>query len=78
MTKDEIIRMARETGMEYHEAIEEMHSPMTDGVWLEDLERFAALVAAAERERLKSAAECFRMCEHKEVCNEKTKSNEAN
>jgi hypothetical protein len=31
----------------------------------------------AERERLKSAAECFRMCEHKGVCNEKAKSNEA-
>ena len=30
-----------------------------------------------ERERLKSAAECFRMCEHKGVCNEKAKSNEA-
>jgi len=30
----------------------------------------------AERNRLKSAAECFRMCEHKGVCDEKAKSNE--
>ncbi len=34
-------------------------------------------VRESERERLKSAAECFRMCEHKGVCNEKAKSNEA-
>ncbi len=57
MTRDDIIRMAREAGMEYHEAVEEMHSPMTDGVWLEDLEDFAALVAAAEREA------CAKVCE---------------
>lgn len=57
MNRDDIIRMARETGMEYHKAIEEMHSPMTDGVWLEDLERFAALVAAAEREACAKAVD---------------------
>jgi hypothetical protein len=56
MTRDDIIRMAREAGMEYHEAVEEMNSPMTDGVWLEDLEDFAALVAAAEREA------CAKLC----------------
>jgi hypothetical protein len=33
---------------------------------------------AAERERLQLAAECYRMCKQKGVCNEKTKSNEAN
>jgi hypothetical protein len=44
MTRDDIIRMAREVGME----------PDDDDViwWLNtaDLERFAALIAAAERE----------------------------
>ena len=37
MTKDDIIRMAREAGC--------------DIAWADSLERFAALVAAAERER---------------------------
>jgi len=58
------IRMALEAGI--------IPSPSSQ----EALERFAALVAAAERDRLKSAAECFRMCEHKGVCDEKAKSNE--
>jgi hypothetical protein len=31
-----------------------------------------------ERKRLTLAAECFRVCEHKEVCNEKATNNEAN
>lgn len=44
MTKEEIIRMAREAGM-------------TTAVVLPDLERFAALVAAAEREA------CAKVCE---------------
>jgi len=41
------------------------------------LERFAALVAAAERKRLLDAAECCRMREHGGVCYEKAKGNEA-
>ena len=64
MTRDDIISMARDCGINFHQAR-----------WPE-LERFAALVAVAERDRLKSAAECFRMCEHKGVCDEKAKSNE--
>ena len=40
MNRDDIIRMAREAG--YGEAMSDLHSPA--------LERFAALVAAAERE----------------------------
>jgi hypothetical protein len=40
MTQEDIIRMAREAG--YGEAMSELHGPA--------LERFAALVAAAERE----------------------------
>jgi hypothetical protein len=50
MNRDDIIRMAREAGIEHHENVDEMRSPFCDGVWFEDLERFAALVAAAERE----------------------------
>lgn len=45
---------------------------VTGGV--SDLFRFASLIAnaavAAERHRLKLAAECCRMCEHKGVCDE--------
>jgi len=57
MTREDIIRMAREAGIEHLENVEEMRSPMSDGVWLEDLEHFAALVAAAEREA------CAKLCE---------------
>jgi hypothetical protein len=69
MTKDDIIRMARET-----DCLDDQHY---GSMWADKLELFANLVAAAERDRLKSAAECFRMCEHKGVCDEKTKNNEA-
>lgn len=47
MTKDDICRMAREAGM---------HDPM---IFLGAYERFAALVAAAERE------ECAKVCDDK-------------
>ena len=46
MTRDEIIKLARETGL--------LPNPE---VYAEDLERFAALVAAAEREA------CAQVCE---------------
>lgn len=58
MTKDDIIRMAREAGAQvaHHDLVE---------YWNPTLERFAALVAAAEREacamlaeRSESAAHC--------------------
>jgi hypothetical protein len=58
MNRDDIIRMAREAGIEHHENVDEMRSPFCDGVWFEDLEHFSALVAAAERE------ECAQMVEH--------------
>ena len=45
--RDDIIRMAREAG--YGEAMSDLHAPA--------LERFAALVAAAEREA------CAQLCE---------------
>jgi nitrogen regulatory protein PII-like uncharacterized protein len=63
MTRDDIIRMAREAGIEHHENVDEMRSPFCDGVWFEDLEHFAALVAAAERE------ECAKEVEA-EICDE--------
>lgn len=47
MNKDDVIRMAREAG--YGKAMADLHAPA--------LERFAALVAAAERE------ECANVCE---------------
>ena len=48
MTKDDIIRMAREAGFEADESACDVW--VTDGYWVKELERFAALVAAAERE----------------------------
>ena len=51
MNKDDIIRMAREAGMDPHD----MSSDWT--VSQQDLERFAALVAAAEREA------CAQVCD---------------
>ena len=46
MKREDIIRMAKEAGFEVYET----DVWITDGWWLEELERFAALVAAAERE----------------------------
>jgi hypothetical protein len=57
MTRDDIIRMAREAGIEHHENVDEMRSPFCDGVWFEDFEHFASLIAAAERE------ECAILCD---------------
>lgn len=50
MNRDEIIRLAREAGLQHEEAAEEFFSLHYTGIYLDDLERFAALVAAAERE----------------------------
>ena len=74
MTREDIIRMAREVGaIHIHGRPNEFAIVGNDSI-----KAFAALVTAAERNRLQSAAECFRMCEHKGVCDEKAKSNEAN
>jgi len=51
MTRDDIIRMAREAQMPYYYRTGEVTN-------LEQIERFAALVAAAEREA------CARLCEN--------------
>lgn len=56
MDREEIIRMAREAGFEVYET----DVWITDGWWLEELERFAALVAAHEREA------CAKVCEEVE------------
>jgi hypothetical protein len=51
MNRDDIIRMAREAGCDPHDMSVDF------SVDLDDLERFAALVAAAEREA------CAQICE---------------
>ena len=53
MNREDIIKLAREAGFEVYGT----DVWITDGWWLEELERFAALVAAAERE------ECAKACE---------------
>jgi len=57
MTKEDIIRMALGVGMYYREIEDEFHTSYSDGICLEELQRFAALVAAHEREA------CAKVCE---------------
>jgi hypothetical protein len=52
MTRDDIIRLAREAGFIRVVAIEEGGAVTTTVAPIEELERFAALVAAAEREKV--------------------------
>ena len=57
MTRDDIIRLAREAG--FTDA-DEKGVWITDGYWDDEINRFAALVAAAERaevERLRALCE---------------------
>ncbi len=42
--RDTIIKLAQEAGLEHRAAAEEFNSPYCDGVYLDDLERFAAIV----------------------------------
>ena len=49
MTKEEIIKMAKQAGMIYREFSDEFANGNTDGVDLETMENFAELVAQAER-----------------------------
>jgi hypothetical protein len=53
MNRDDIIRMARESGFE----VDSDDVWITDGFWVEELDRFANLVAAAEREECAKAVE---------------------
>jgi hypothetical protein len=48
VNRDDIVRWARKAGFEADESVRDVWA--TDGYWAEELERFAALVAAAERE----------------------------
>ena len=67
MDREDIIRMAREAGFEVYGT----DVWITDGWWLEELERFAALVAATEREA------CAKVCDvlavHPEYASDITK-----
>ena len=55
MDREQIIRMAREAEFEVYET----DVWITDGWWTEELERFAALVAAAEREACAKVVEDY-------------------
>lgn len=71
MTREDIIRMAREVGgvdLQSHGWTTWVGTQST-----EFLERFAALVASAERDRM-----CEQFNLSKELAHEKAKSNEAN
>lgn len=57
MTTDDILRMAREAGMDRKPADHNCRVDYFDVVTDSELERFAALVAAAEREQ------CAKVCE---------------
>ena len=57
MTQDEIIEMARQAGINYRELSDEFATGNGDGVEIEQMQAFAALVAAAEREA------CAKVCE---------------
>jgi hypothetical protein len=60
MNRDDIIRLAREAGIYYRDIEDEFCEADKDGVPLEMMVKFTALVAAAERERMKS--EGWRQC----------------
>lgn len=60
MNREDTIRMAREAGLFIHKEVQP------------EIERFAALVAAAERDRM-----CKQFNISKELAHEKAKSNEA-
>lgn len=68
MDREDIIKLAREAVFEVYET----DVWITDGWWLEELERFAALVAAAERDRM-----CQQFNIPKELAHEKATGNEA-
>jgi hypothetical protein len=57
MTQDEIIEMAKQAGMRYRKIEDEFFSSYADGVYADDLEAFAKLVAQHEREACAKEAE---------------------
>jgi hypothetical protein len=72
LSRDEINRIIYDNGL--------FHGTMALGVVMDadHLERFAALVAAAERDKLLSASELCRVCEQRRIRHETTTKNEAN
>jgi hypothetical protein len=64
MTKDDVIRMAREAGLApICSACDEPDVSYAYEDWDEELEKFAAIVAAAEREA------CAKVCDDRERAN---------
>jgi len=66
MTRDDIIRMAREAGLPIFDAAAVAHDPAEQAmadivtkVWHDSAERFAALVAAAEREAVLDLVDAY-------------------
>ena len=57
MKQDEIIEMAKQAGMGFNQPLAEFSTPLCDGVEIEELEAFAKLVAAKEREACEKRAE---------------------
>ena len=57
MNKEDIIRIALEAGMQYRKNLDQLCTPYCDGVYIDEIEKFVSLVAAAEREA------CAKMCE---------------
>ena len=68
MTQDEISELARKAGLFGRFMYEHK----------DEIEAFAKLVAAKERERIHKAKECCILCKQKGVCNENTKDDETN
>ena len=59
MTKDEIIRIAKEANLVFREEYFEVASKNSDGIMFNDLTKFAELVADAEREKCWKLADCW-------------------
>ena len=71
MTQDEIIKMAKQVGMRYREIEDEFYSGYADGVYLDELEAFAKLVADAEREKVNEEAKEYLLKLHNDWLSEK-------
>jgi hypothetical protein len=61
MTRDDIIRIAEKSGIKFRKHLEDFHSPYCDGIYIEEMEAFVQLIAAAEREACAKVADdgCF-------------------
>ena len=71
MNREDLIRMAREAGFdEFNGLRDDDTTSVYYEAWPEQLERFAALVAAAERDRM-----CEQFNIPKELAHEKARSN---